>query len=637
MNKKYTIIGAVVLALICCSLFFVKTRILYKPENGEVISFLNAFNSTLALGTTELQLSYFDNDKDIKQIKRLLGVLSNKTNINGKDNPLFKVALLTDESEVTVVNTELTQATVPIVFEGPDHYFQRSSFIFQIRKNEAGKLKIVRLDANKFIDNYLAFENGIKNRNKPDSTLFSAATLQGFAMSAKLKSRYDSVVWFAHLDNKNFYYVVKGKWDESVFYHYKRPGTEKGNYEMGLVGPDLQDIIPAEFDLIHTINATFNGLVEVEKNNKKGFYNLNGKKVIPVDYDQVFPITDEANLAVLRKENDYFYLRKDTTISDKVDLKVSDFFPKIKNIVSGFTLDPGFAQVITEYNSRNEDEAIYIAPSYMVNLNLADKVHGFKNPLRKVEYEERNENYNIALTGKQVSKSDNWVEAFFYSVKNYFVGGREGFYDKKNVIIIDKKHDRILADNINNTVGYEEFPPLKGICDVNSIKILGDSLLEIKVGANMYIDLYNAPFNVTGGTSYHYFGIKDNKLKQLPNDRAFAFTRYVKMDDSYLQGCYMIADTADRDHKTERSIDHITPEMLRYMKNEIYASYDYKFTDAKWSSIFYEQGEGGSDHTSKNANVTDSLTTIDKFNLSFIDQKIKKAKSAKTGTLAALK
>ncbi len=55
---------------------------------------------------------------------------------------------------------------------------------------------------------------------------------------------------------------------------------------MGLVNPELKEIIPARYDLIHNINGTFPGLIEVEKDGKKGFYDIAGNIAIPVKYDR---------------------------------------------------------------------------------------------------------------------------------------------------------------------------------------------------------------------------------------------------------------------------------------------------------------------------------------------------------------
>ncbi len=240
--------------------------------------------------------------------------------------------------------------------------------------------------------------------------------------------------------------MVKGKWNmEKDINRYKDSVIEP--YKMGLVNPDLKEIIPVEYDLIHNISGTFPGLVEVEKDNKKGFYNLDGRIVVPVNYDQVFPIDDEVSLAVLRNGDDYFYLKKDMAISEKVDIQISDFFSKIKNLNSSYDLYSKAISVVTEYNSTSENGAIYVSPSYLADLNIIEKEMDFKNPLRirkgsnDDEDDGLHENYKVGYSGKS-ERPENWLEASFYSIEDYFLGGRSGFYDTKNIVIIDKKKNR---------------------------------------------------------------------------------------------------------------------------------------------------------------------------------------------------
>ena len=95
------------------------------------------------------------------------------------------------------------------------------------------------------------------------------------------------------------------------------------------------------------------------------------------------------------------------------------------------------------------------------------------------------------------------------------------------------------------------------------------------------------------------------------------------MDDSYLNGCYNL-EVGTRYNSQKKTIDHLTPEILRYMKNEIYADYRYQFKDKRWTDVFqpFYSDDSGTELKS-NASVDDSLTTIDKYNINWINQKLK--------------
>ena len=627
MNRKPKIIGAIVLVLIACSLFFVKNRIVAKPQEKEISEFLSEFDYSYNGGSVDSLAKYFEGIKSNPQLNILLGVLLNKTRLNGEGKPLFKTNLLITASEASSVNTELTKITVPVQFDEGANTTQQTTLVFLVRKNQSGHIRIVKVDSKSFAEAYTNYQRIVKYKKGIDETHYDEITLKAFADAEKLKGKYDTIPWFAHIDKRTYFYVANGKWE-----------TDEGglpyasdsvmNIKIGLVGPDLKEIIPAEYQMIYTINGSVKGLVEVEKNKKIGFYNLSGKNVLPVNYDQIFPLFDDENLAVLRNGDDYFYLKKDTTVSEKVNIKVNDFFSKIKGLQSSYTINTSFVPSVIELNSRGANNAIYISPSYLVDLNFMNEIQFYKNPFRTDRDNDdidRNYDYKLSIA-KGETKSDNWFEAFFYSIKNYFVGGREGFYDKKNIVIVDKKHGKVFSHNIRGAERDESSGLLKGLCDVNSIKMINDSLIEVKAGEKMFFDLYNSPFRITGGPVYQYLVIRNNKLVELPvNGRYFAFTKYTKIDDSYLTACYMVTDTSDNyENKHERQLGQVNADMLRYMKNEIYAGYLYKFKDPKWNKIFYEREVEYEDtYKPKNTNVNDSLTVIDKYNIAFIDRKLK--------------
>jgi len=636
MKRKPLLITLGIVAVLVIVFFVARAMRQSGPEKNDVQSFLVAFNNQVKAGNRDSVLAYFDVNQKPAVLNRLIGVLTNKTGLKGDQSPLFKLALNIDSDAIKIVNGELAEAKIPVKFTSDTLGSKSSTLKLRVRKMADKSYKIVQVDANKMAADYLAFDDFIKSKTLTDKDIYSESTLKSFETAKTLKGKYDTVVWFAHLGDQNYYYVVNGKWEmDKDIERWKDSVIQP--YKMGLLGPDLKEVIPVQYDVIHNINGTFPSLVEVEKDGKKGFYDLNGKNVVPVNYDQVIPIEDNVNMAVLRSGDDYFYLKKDLSISDKADLKIADFFPKIKDIASHLNFYKNALAVVTEYNSREKHGAIYLPPSYLVDLNMIGKEIDFKNPLRNnVGFEEVHKDFNIGFANT-VSDS-NWLTASFYSVRDYFLGGRSEFYDSKNLVIVDKKRNKIYTQDIGTNYTREEDggDSLEGICDVNNIKALNDSLYEVKAGAVLWADMYDSTKTITGGTYYHYLAVKNNKLVELPNERYFGFTKYVKMDDSYLNACYKMSIGADYKTSKEKTIDHITPELLRYIKNEIYADYGYQFKDKRWQVVFQMMPSYKFDDNGKpipgNASVEDSLTDVDKYNINWITQKLK---GAKNNTLAS--
>ncbi|MGZ3750438.1 MAG: hypothetical protein ACXVAU_04120 [Mucilaginibacter sp.] len=625
MKTKPILIAAGILVLLACVFLFVRSRNLVRPEKNEVVQFLRQFEIHLTNGPTDSAKSCFAIDRHSKIVTRLVNILSNKTPADGQENKLFKLSLDVENARITFVNRGLVQADIPVYFAQEKIAGEKSFLILKIQKTADHQLKIVQVDARQLLADYIAYKKKVESLSIPDKDIFDPITLASFKIAEKLKSNYDSVLYFEHIDNKTYYYVAKGKF---ATYSANGNGRETPNdYKIGLVNPDLKEIIPVEYDVIHNIGGTIDGLIEVEKDSKKGCFDTTGKAIVLANYDQLLPLDDESNLALLRNGDDYFYLKKDMSISDKlVDFKIATVFKKIKNLSNSSTFSAKGLKIIIEANSRDNFIADFFPPSYLVDLSIVNKTIEFPNPLRKMSSAEKEEDEEYGTLYCKISfdgykpEDKNWLETAYYSVVDDYLGGRGGLYETKNVLAIDNKSNKIMGFGVDSYSGIEEAAgQLSGACNDNHFRQINDTLFEFKTTS--LLDLTINETDISEAPRYHYLHIVNGKLVALPNERLFGFTQYVKMDDSYLSGCYIIDD---------KQTDHLTPEILQYIKNEIFASYRYKFKNEKWTKQF-EYNFGRSDGAN-NVTVDDSLTAIDKYNIAWINQKLK---GQKTNSLAA--
>ena len=605
-----------------------------KPQQSEIAQFLKQFNTNLQAGNTDSLLNDFEVSQKQVTLKRLISVLSNKTGLKGSLSPIFKLTLEVDKSQIRILNNEIAEVSIPVIFNSDGKDPKASALKFKIRKVSAHVYKIVQVDTVKFASDYIAYQNVITGRDRDWTMVYSDITLASFKVAAQLKGKYDSVLYFDHLGNKTYYYVAKGKFES-----YDQAGKLKDSdsYKIGLVNPDLKEVIPVEYDAIHNISGTIDGLIEVEKDHKRGLFDPNGKIVLAVKYDQIFPLNkDTGNVALLRVDKDYFYLKKDLAVSDKInDFKIGDVVSKIKNLNGPFTLSQKSSEDIMEYNSKDENSAaLILSPSYLVDLQILPKVIDLRNPLRHYMYkgkigdiEDGTISLNVTYNGAK-KDDNNWFESAFYSVFNHFIDGRSGLYesDKSNrLLIVDKKNNQLLGFETRNYLmgdgdSAETTDTKRSVCNENYLRQLNDTLFEFRTSSAPGQRISDQQI-LMEGPSYHYLYIKNSKLTALPESRIFDCTKYIKMDDSYLNGCFVIDD---------KNVDHMTPEILRYMKNEIYASYKYKFKNDMWNKAFQDSFDRYT--LPLRESVDDSLTTIDKYNLNWINQKLK---AQKPNTLAA--
>lgn len=620
----------VIIALIA-SIVFIRCKGQSNAETGDITHFLNAFNAQLKAGNADSASNYFEVGRDSKAVKILLGVLANKTNL-GKGKPLFKVTLNTDDGRIKGINNDFAEATVTATFSYDGMPAVKSVIILTIHKAAGKQYKISAVNAGGFVKGYMAYQTKVINKTVPEKDIFDPITLAAFKTAGQLKARYDSVLWFEHINNKSFFYVVKNI-DERVSWVYENETGKIPTHTMGLVNPGLKEIIPPEYDLIHNIGGTIEGLIEVEKGSKRGFYDLQGKLVVPVIYDQLYPLKDNENLALLKINGDFFYLKKDLTVTDKLaDFKIADVLPQIKAYGKSFDLSDKSSKNIMEYNDRESTNCVVIPPSYLVDWQILSKVIDFQNPLRKNVQSmnddgEGDVSISISFEGAK-NKDESWFQSAFYSIIGEYLGARGGLYTNKNLLIVDKKQNRIMGFRAGTYYGgAESGGNLSGNCNENSLKAINDSLFEFKTTSEFDQGLLNDG-TIIEGPYFHYLQVKNGKLVNLPSKRLFP-TQYVKLDDSYLEGCFVLGDGgSDAYHPVnKKSIDHVTVSMLQYMKNEIFASYLYKFKNPQWENVFGQRFYDA--NGTQNANVDDSLTVIDKYNLNFINSKLnaKKANS----------
>jgi len=632
--KTKPILTAIAGIILLAAMFFISAcHHQEKADKGEITRFLDKFSDKLNQGDAAALQEMFEVKMSPKTLKKLLGLLTGKKDFASKEKPFANVTLDIDASDIKQISQDVLTANVQAELTHLAVEKRVSNITFKIRKISAGVYKIIRIDARKFLADYTEYANYIKSRTMSDKDLFAPITIAAFKTAAQLKTKYDSVIWFAHVNDKTYFYVVKGKWSMEKDIDRKNPFYKDSvvdSYKMGLVSPDLKEIIPAEYDLIHNINGTIDGLVEVEKDNKRGFYNLEGKLVLPVNYDQIFPLKNDENVALLRNGDDYFYLKKDFSITDKVaGIKLEDVLPQIKTYGDSFKLSEKDSKIIMEYNSRDKYTSIVIPPSYLVDMEILPVSIDFQNSLRHPSEEdygdgEGNEYYDVKFEGSE-KKEGNWFESIYYSVVDSYLGGRSGLYTTKHFVMLNKKENKLLSFSADSYFGKGEGGGDRSVnCHENSLRSIGDSLFEFKTTSELEFELYKEKDFVYDGPYYHYLHIKSGKLEAVHCERVFNCTKFVKMDDSYLDGCYTIND---------KTVDHLTPEILRYMKNEIFASYNYKFKDKRWNEVF--QYSFNRDSIGKNISVDDSLTEIDKYNINWISQKLKGVKIIKPQSLAA--
>jgi hypothetical protein len=623
--KPKLILAAII--LLSASILTISCKHKASANDDAIKQFLTKFDGFVSAGNTDSIKAYFV-EHGLKT-DHIANILAGKSGATEQSPTLFRLDFITDESKITTSPNGIIEVSMPVLFSHNNIESAKSLITLKLITGKDGKMKISFIDVSKFLPDYIAYENLVKSKTLTDKDIYAPITLKAFETAKQLKAKYDSVIWFAHINKQTYYYVTNGKWNMEEWEMRRSHLDTAKTYKMGLVGPDLKEIIPVDYDLIHNINGTINGLIEVEKGHKHGFYNLHGKIIVPAKYDQIYPVTNDNALAALQKGDDFFWLNKDSTISAKVNISISEVLAQTSHLGNS-NMDGSSTDNVTEFNSREQHGTIYIPPAYLINMGIFSTIEQFKNPLRRnIDFEEVSAKINIKLSNKtSIQKDDNVFETAFYSIRNYFLGGRSEFYDTNNLVVIDKKNNRAYNKEISTDLNIEEgYDDLTGLCKEYSLMPLNDTLFEMKITSIISISLYNGDY-LQEAPVFHYLTLKDGKITEAETNRKFSFTKFRKMDDSYLEGCYlyMIKPLIGRGEYKKEQSNYLRKDVLQYMKNEIFADYHYKFKDSVWNQVF---AESIANYEAKNESVDDSLTEIDKYNINWINQKLKTTESKK--------
>src|SRR5262249_49792530 len=119
--------------------------------------------------------------------------------------------------------------------------------------------------------------------------------------------------------------------------------------------------------------------------------------------------------------------------------------------------------------------------------------------------------------------------------------------------------------------------------------------------------------------TYSYFQIgPDGTVTQLEPHRLFPETEFVKLDSTYLTGDFRVYDPDIQDNRTAHFLSIKTVTLMR---DEILASYAYRFPDEERIKLFQDlKGARYSPTFESIDEFAEGMTAIDKHNLAFLNK-----------------
>jgi hypothetical protein len=586
MRSGYTPIAivALLIGVVACGV------LQKKDSETEVRTFLMSFQNNLAKSDDEI-LKQFDTQQSSESILTAIHILQNKEHVYLECKIDFAQAQLTiGETAVNIV--------IPAQFKSVNldrDYHAESSLSMTLRPKD-GTYVISKLEAEAFYKSFADLKIDMEYSVEQMQALKTREPI--FEQAKHLQQKFDSVIWYTTYNDKRYFYVIAGTWDSSL--EVKHDGA---NYKMGLTDEDGNIIIPLEYDLIGCLGFAYPNMVEVKKNGKLGYYDLNSKKlVVATSYDMIIPYQEGSAFAILKNDTTYGWVNR------AFEHQQGFPSPAAAAWVNSFSFIPAnlkfkgdslyaFCEIP---NEPHIGYGILVPPSYLVKSGLFNEVI---TGISTTSFPYAGWTAYMETKGTKLQTISDKISAMMTTITERYIEGREEFYTYNRMVFIDSRHDTLEVNNVS------------AAGEINFRKP-DSTLLEISY-LNSYYSMEGSSWPESNMLSYEYFELGPNlSVKHLSTHRDFPFTQFVKMDSSYLQG-----DFSGYDYELEKEVKStfISSSTLEYMREEILADYGFIFPDENtnerykgrdWYKPRYESIEA----------FRDDMTDIDRYNLDFLDK-----------------
>lgn len=371
--------------------------------------------------------------------------------------------------------------------------------------------------------------------------------------------------------------------------------------EYGLVSANEQ-VLDQEYNKIGSPGVLAANCVEVVKDQYCGLFNLETDSLLPTGFDLLLPTLDDSSKAyVLAQLGESWYKLKvsDFSLEPLAFFSLTDYLREHRFGTHGFDSNN---EIHLQNSSSGYDTDLIISPHYLVALDL----------------------FPSTFTAYEFGTSPQVKTIATKSFGERFISMLVAIYDA-SFNIRDMEYERIdaIVYNDESEVTRHTLSKSEDMGAYQGYRYLSDSILEVKQ------DSWNDnPPPYARYSSYNYYFLNDTGgIEPLSSERRFNFTDFAWIDSNYFKGDFEFPmSTEERAKLDDKALEgigmysgdwyqnHLSMDDLDIMRNEIFATYGYRFTTQKWKTYF----EGKSWYMPVRDNVDDLLTDRDRHNLKVI-------------------
>lgn len=573
-------------AIIACSVL--------KGEDPEknVRIFLSSFETGLTKPDDEI-LANFRVKQSREAVLSVISILQNK-------DP-FIVCEASIANGNILIGKEMVTVEIPVRFRVKElNSTDTASFalVMWLTASE-NSFTITQINGEEFYQEFQKIKNS--NQWEAEQKLAVKERLWIYETARNLEAKFDSVIWYSTYGLKNYFYVVNGSW-ENYFMRYETRDQKNEGVLMGLADAEGAMIIPMEYDLIGSIAFERGDMVEVTKNGKHGYFDIEKKQLVvePV-YDLIIPYSREKNSwAIVNQNGTYGWIdeqfRYTAGFSSKRMEEYVNNFEFLKQSVSLKNKNYVFCEIPSVEFAGN---GIIVPPSYYSGNGIFSEIEsGITTTSVPVnawtEYKESSGSFMETIT-------DN-LKAVVTTVRERYLEGREEFYTQSSVVFVDKNLSKLGVASISG----EEI----------TMHRVDSTLIEVRTPHDFWF-MEECGCDEMNQYKHEYFVIAvNNQVEQLQSKRLYAQTQYVKLDSTYLSGKFTMYN---QETEQEEQTTFLSTKTITFMRDEILASYGYKPADADEYYFTYLR-EKDQPWFSSMEEVELQMTELDKYNLAFLNK-----------------
>lgn len=448
---------------------------------------------------------------------------------------------------------------------------------------------------------------------KIEETLVADTTPEADHLSLKIDSftkvqieevgeTFSKVPYLFFYQDEPYFVVYNGDWNKDPSKRFE----QNGHY--GIVNYVNTLTLEVEYDKIYNPDVTFSASIEVKKDGKVGLFHFDDNELLEPQFDFIVPQHSPGQMAYGSKNGDWYSI----AYNEKFHIKRTSF--SFTKYLKDFPLKTEDFHKTQLHNVLHKihDEVLWegggvvVIPSYLEQFRAFAPV--FENFILPYERAEGGLG-EISLVATNEKELPNQISSFLIDIYEEYFYVRGEAQKVKSLATFNQENHSFSYTKLNQK-NKEYF------CQEENIRFINDSLLEVQATQSPG-HLYNWE------SQFSYYRITaSGQIQALESHRHFDQSQFARLEDRHFRGCFgkpmneeerLLLKDEDSDLHIWRS-QHLSVEDLDIMRNEIFATYGYRFTSEKWQNYFnqFDWYQPAYD------NVDDQLTELDKANIKTI-------------------